>query len=130
MVPGQATRWAVGSVGQIVAEAVKTELPEAAPLGDPGLGRPQRRRVDAAGPRAADLRRPDQAAGLQHLHVLEDRCQGHRQRLAEFAHRSRSLAKPIYHQPPARVGQGLEDPVQISQLVNHVLEYEPEPIVK
>ena len=88
--------WAGGRVGQIVAEAVKTALPEAAPLGDPGLGRRQARRVG----------------------------QGHRERLAEFARRRRSLAKPIYHEPPARVGRGLEDPVQISQLVNHVLEYE------
>jgi hypothetical protein len=35
------------------------------------------------------------------------------------------VAEPLDHEPPARVGQGLEDPVQIGQLVNHALEYAP-----
>ena len=94
-----------------------------APRGDPGLGRAQRRRVDAAGPGPADLLRPDQAAGLEHLHMLDDCGQGHRERLAEFAYRRGSLAEPLHHEPPARVGQGPEDEIQIGGLVNHVLEY-------
>src|SRR5580692_11657622 len=39
----------------------------------PGLGRAERRRVDAAGAGPADLVRPDQAAGLEHVNVLGDR---------------------------------------------------------
>ena len=87
------------------------------------LGRAQRGRVDGAGPGPAALLRPDQAAGLQHLNVLQDGGQRHGQRPAELADRRRACAEPLHHDPPARVGQGLEHPVQVRRLVKHALEY-------
>src|SRR6185312_5657336 len=73
-VMGHGHHWApflFGVLGEVVAEAVEAALPARATLGDPLLGRPQRLRLDLAGPHAAHLVRLDQPARLQHLDVLD-----------------------------------------------------------
>src|SRR5215469_13653826 len=115
--------WFVGGLRQVLAEPVEATLDHGAPAGDPVLRGAERGWVDAAGARTADLLRADQAASLQHLHVLEHRGQRHVQRPAELAHRSRAPAEPLDHEPPAGICQGLENTVQVRHIVKHILDY-------
>src|SRR6185369_7770574 len=66
--------------GEVVAEPVEPGFPGGALSRDPGLRRPERVRLDAAGPHPAGLLGPDQAAGLEYLQVLQHRGQRHVQR--------------------------------------------------
>ena len=81
-------------------------------LGDPLLDRAHRRRLETACADAADLLGADQAALLQHVDVLDDGRQRHRERLGELADRGRALAQPGDDRAPARVGEGTEGPVE------------------
>src|SRR6185369_1961971 len=63
--------------GEVVAEPVEPGFPGGALSRDPGLRRPERVRLDAAGPHPAGLLGPDQATGLEHLQVLQHRGQRH-----------------------------------------------------
>ncbi len=112
----------VGVLGQVVAEGVEPALPRAAALGDPPLGGAQRGRGDLAGAHPAHLLGAHQAARLQHLHVLDDGGERHREGPGQLADRGRSPAEPLDHQAPAGVGQRLEHPVERIRLVKHVLE--------
>jgi len=55
------------------------------------------------------------------LQVLDDRRQGHRERLGQLADRRRSPGEPFDHRAPARVGQRLEH--EVERLVKHLLKY-------
>src|SRR6266566_4878244 len=46
-------------------------------------------------------------------HMLEDGRQRHRERLRQLAHRHRPAAEPLDDRAPGRVGEGLEDEVQV-----------------
>jgi hypothetical protein len=47
----------------------------------------------------------------------------HRERLRQLAHRRRPAAEPLDDRAPSRVGEGLEDEIQLRLRVNHPLEY-------
>jgi hypothetical protein len=90
-------------LGKVVAKSVEMPLPARASLGDPLLGRLQRRRLNAAGTHASDLLRANKPARFQDLEMLDDRWERHRKRPGELAHRSRSAAQPLDHEPSGRI---------------------------
>jgi hypothetical protein len=57
--------------------------------------------------------------------MLQDGRPGHGQRPSELGDRGRRLAKPLHYDPPTRVRQRVEIPVQVRRLVKHALEYQP-----
>src|ERR671925_2426896 len=82
-------------VGEVLAKAVEAALPARAPRADPLLDRPQRRRLDPAGPHTPDFVRANKAARLEHVKVLYHRGQRHRQRPGELADRCRSATQTL-----------------------------------
>src|SRR3954468_8115326 len=108
-------------IGEIVAQAIQPALPGRAPGTDPLLDRLQRGRLEPAGPHAGDLLPADEPAGLEHLEVLDHRRQRHRQRARELADRGRSVAQPLDDDPPARIGQRLEDAIGL--ILKHPPKY-------
>jgi hypothetical protein len=99
-------------LGEEFAKPIEAAFPGRSPPGDPVLGRPQRRRLDPAGPHPPNLPGPDKATRLEDPKVLDDRRQCHRERLGKLADRGRSTAQPLHHDPPGRVGQRLEDAIE------------------
>ena len=97
-------RAAAGGVAQVVAQAVQAALPQRAALGDPVLGRAQRRRVDLAGTGAAYLLGSHEPARLQNLNMP---ASGIRQ----------CVKYPVQ----------VSGPVEQSSLVKHILEYAGSP---
>src|SRR5690348_10575494 len=110
----------IGVLSEVVAEAVEAALPARAPLRDPLLGRSQRLRLDLAGAHAADLARLHEPARLQHLDVLDHGRERHVERPRELTDRRGPAREPVDHDPPAGVGEGLENSVK---LVKHLLKY-------
>ena len=57
--------------------------------------------------------------------MLQHSGERHGQRLPELADRRRTLAEPFEHAPTPRVGECVEDPVQlrVQHIVKHMLEY-------
>ena len=106
----------VDGVGQVVAEAVEAALDVGPSFGEPSLGRAQRRRVDAARARSADLLGSDEAAGLGLGRVDQRRPAACRVRSPRPP-----LGEPFDHQPSARVRECLERPIQRFGLVKHML---------
>jgi hypothetical protein len=109
--------------GKHLAEPVESAFPGRASICNPLLNGTERHRFDPAGADAADLLRPDQSAFFKHLKVLNDRRQRHIERPRELAHRRRPAAQPLHHDPPGRVRQRLEDEIEWSTLVKHLLKY-------
>jgi hypothetical protein len=111
----------VGVRGEEVAEPVETAFPQGPPLVDPVLGRAQRGRLDRAGAHPPDLLRADEAAGLEHLDVLDHRRERHLERLRELAHRRRPTRQAVDHRAAAGVSERVEDLVErrmVKQLLN------------
>ena len=74
-------------------------------------------RVEVVDPRSTDLARHDQPCLFQLLEVLHDAEAGHLQLRLELGQRaSVPLEEQVEQPPPARVGQGLEDPVVVHVL--------------
>ena len=76
-----------------------------------------------AGAHPADLLRADQAACLQNLEMLQHGRQRDGERLGKLADRGRPTAQPLDHDPAGRIGKGLEEAVEPSRLVKHILKY-------
>jgi len=114
-------RGSVGLLGEDRAESIEASLPGRPPLLDPAARDRQRAAVDLAGPDAADLLGPDEPARLEDGDVLEDGRQRHRERLRQLAHRHRPAAEPLDDRAPGRVGEGLEDEIQLRLRVKHLL---------
>jgi len=104
--------WFFGVLGEVFAKPVEAPFPARSSLRDPVLGRPQRRRLDAEGPYPADLLGPDESARFQDLEVLQHARERHGERLGQRADRSGPAAQPLYHEPPGRVRQGLEQEIE------------------
>ena len=64
----------------------------------------------------------DQAGPFEHLHVLGGRRQRHREGRGQLAHRQFAPGKPAEHGPSGVVRQGVEQPVHIGRIYNHVVE--------
>jgi hypothetical protein len=79
--------------------------------------------VEAAGDDASGFGARDQAGIGQHVEMLHDRRQRHRERRGERAHRNiRLCGKPHHHRAPRRVGKRRERTVEGCALkVNHVV---------
>lgn len=88
---------------------------------EPPLGGGKRAGVNTTGSGAPDFLRAYQAAGFQYLHVLHDCRERHRNRLREFADGRRRAPETLDHGAPRRIGQGVEDAVQIDVMVKHIL---------
>jgi hypothetical protein len=73
--------------------------------------------------RAAGLFARDQSGVRQHIEVLHDRGQRHRERLRQLADRQAfAIAKPRQKRAPGRIGQRGEGAVQIAFLIlNHTV---------
>ena len=119
-------------LGKNVAQAIETPLPGVSTLGDPLLGRAQRRRRHGEGANASDLFGADEAAGLEDLKVLDDRGEGHRQGSRQVAGGGRPAAQAVDQVAPGWVGEGLEEAVeggrrgrrtQVIAIVKQLLEY-------
>ena len=113
-------------LGEVLAKALELALPARAPRADPLLDRPQRRRLDPAGPHTPDLVGADEAARLEHVKVLYHRRQRHRQRLGELADRCRSVAQPLDDRPSMRIRQRVKDPIDVvssGPTLKHLLNY-------
>src|ERR671923_2447360 len=91
-------------VGEVLAKALEPALPARAPRADPLLDRPQRRRLDPAGPHAPDFVRADEAARFEYVKVLYHRRQRHRQGPGGFADRCGSAAQPLDDHPSIGIG--------------------------
>ena len=111
-----------GGVMQEVAQSVQAGFPAPAPIGDPLLGGGHRRWFDPTHACSPDLLGLDYSARFEDLHVLDDHCEGHRQRLGQFTDRGGSRRESFHHAAPALVGQRLEGPIQVDRLVKHLLE--------
>lgn len=98
-------------LGEIIAKTLEATLPARLSLGDPLLGRPQRRRLDTACSHPPGLLRPNQAARLQHSKVLEHRRKRHGERPRELADRRRTAAQSFDHDPSRGIGKRLEEDV-------------------
>ena len=124
-------------LGKNVAQAIETPLPGVSTLGDPLLGRAQRRRRHGEGADASDLLGADEAAGLEDLKVLDDSGEGHRQGSRQVADGGRPAAQAIDQVAPGWVGEGLEDAVeggrrsrhtQVVAILKHLLECVKQPL--
>lgn len=111
----------VGRGLEVGAEAVQSTLPKTAPLGDPSLGEPQGSRLDPAGAGSPHLLGSDKPARLEDLDVLQHSGQRHGKRLAQLAHRCRTLGQAGHDQSSAWVREGPEYPVEFDfvELVKH-----------
>src|SRR5581483_94053 len=111
--------------GEEGSQPVEAALPGGAALGDPALHRLQGRALDVAGAHPPLLGRTHQAARLEDLQVLQYRGHGHVQRLRQLADRGRPAAEALHHDPPRRIGQGMEDTIDWQLLVKHLIKYYP-----
>jgi hypothetical protein len=108
---------------QEIAQSVQAGFPAPTPIGDPLLGGGHRRGFDPTHACSPDLFGLHNSAGFEDLDMLNDRGKGHRQRLCQFADRSRSRRQSFHHAAPAFVSQRLERSIQVDCLLKHVLEY-------
>jgi hypothetical protein len=118
-------RWLPGPVRcfEYVAQSGETVLPLGALGGEPVLGSPESRRLEAARAHAADLLRGDEARMFEDAEVLDDGGERHVQGCGKLTHRRRTADQALHHGAPGRVGQRVEDPVELGQTVRHFLNY-------
>ena len=102
-----------------LAEPIEATLPERSPLGDPLLGRAQGRRRDGEGAYTPELFGVDEAAGLEHLKVLDDSGERHRQRSGELTDRGRTAAQAVDEGAPGGIGERLEDAIECLGILSH-----------
>jgi hypothetical protein len=75
---------------------------------------------ELAGDGAADLCSGDQSGIREHVEMLHDRRQRHRERPGELAHRQAVLVvQPRDQRPPRRVGERREGAVEGLLMLNH-----------
>lgn len=87
-------------------------LPVRALLGEPGLGLPDRRGLDAAGADPTGFLRCHQPDVDEHLKVLHDRGQRHIEGFSELTDRRGTANQPLDQPTPGRIREGMKDPVQ------------------
>jgi hypothetical protein len=107
-------RWwiGIGQLGEEIAEAIEATLPSGAALGDPVFGGAQRVGSEAEGADAADLLGVDDAAGLEHLEVLDDSGEGHGQRRGELGDGRWAATEAIDERATGGIGESLEDAIE------------------
>src|SRR6516225_4465918 len=110
---------------QVLAEPIEAVLPLDPSGVDPLLGLAERLRLDGAATHPTNLLRSHDARVLQHAEMLHCRRQRHRERPSELTDRSRCTGQPLYNRPARRVGEGMEQAieVQIGRLVKHMPKY-------
>lgn len=110
-------------LSEVVAKFVEVMFPTLSPLGDPPFSRAQHNWLNTAGAHPPNFLRPDEAARLQHLKVLDDCRKRHRKWPSEFLDRRRPLTQALHYDPPGRVRQRVEDEIKRNVIVKHVLNY-------
>src|SRR6188768_1910815 len=103
--------------GQIFTQAIEAGFPLAASASKPALDALERGSLELASAYPTLFTRADEATRLEHLQVLDDGRQSHRQRLSELAHRSRTPAQPVHHAPARGIAERLEQPVERGTLL-------------
>src|SRR6516162_3166472 len=89
---------------EILVEAIKTVVPEAAVVLEPLGSVLEWPRLDPAGPPLRFAATRDQPGPFQHLQVLGDGGKTHRKRLGEFADRGLARGQPCQDSAPRRIG--------------------------
>lgn len=108
----------------MLAQPIQAAFPFVSARLDPAFGLGERRGLDGAGPHPTDLLRPHHAGVFEHAQVLHRRWQRHRQRRRQVADRRRSTAETRHHRPPRRIGKRLEHPIERTELIKHLLNYQ------
>src|SRR5215212_8714299 len=73
---------------------------------------------------------PNQTAVLQHIQVLGERRQRHRERSRQLAHRGRAATQPLQDRSSCRVGEGLKNTIELYGWVSHRPDYKPSPTLR
>src|SRR5918996_3699592 len=103
--------------------AIETAFPDRTLLGEPGLCDAERGRPHLAEPHPTDFLGANEPAAFQDLKVLQERRHRHGERPGELAHGRGPSAQPVYDRPTGRVGQRMEDTVEVDALIRHMPNY-------
>ena len=95
----------------------------ASPRPDPPPRPLERLRLDRKGAHAADLLRTHQARRFQDADVLHRRRERHGQRPRQFTHRQRPATEPLDNGAARRIGEGVEQAIEIGRSVKHMPNY-------
>src|SRR5262245_53983981 len=107
-------------------ERVEAELPGAPPREDPLLRGAEALRLEAAPAHPAALLRRHQAGPGEHLEVLVDAGERHRERRGEVRDAPRPVAEALDDRPARRVGKRPEGVVErVGLTLKHILKYNP-----
>lgn len=71
---------------------------------------------------SADLLRCYQSGGLEHLHVLLDAGEGHREISGEFADSCVGLAESFENAATSRIGERSEGGIELWRILNHIVQ--------
>jgi hypothetical protein len=110
-------------LGEIALQRVEPTRPELLVAREPALRLLKRGGAEPACHDAAGLAARDETGARQHIEMLQDRRQGHPERLGQFGHRQlRCVAKAGKHGASGRIGQRREDAVEaVRGMVNHMV---------